>query len=165
MNARLPRIVVSGILGGALVGFLIGAYVVVLTGDHVIRRDDYRHPLPFEQSQSRYRTTVLLAFVVVFAAIGPIIAAASFGSWIRHAVYGAVGGIGLVVAVALIAAAITNQQPFNSNKESHGTCIDIARNYAVPVALIVGPIAGMLIGRWRCCRSSARSPDRAGDAT
>ena len=157
MNARLPRIIVSGILGGVLVGFLIGAYVVVLTGDHVIRRDAYAHPLQYEQSQSRYGTTVLLAFMVVFAAIGPVIAAASFGSWIRHAIYGLVGGVGLVVVVTLIVAAIMNQQPFNMYKGSHRTCIDIARIYAVPVALIIGPVAGILIGRWRCWRSIVRS--------
>jgi hypothetical protein len=105
------------------------------------------HPVPYEHSQSRYASTVLLAFVVVFAAIGPVIAAASFGPWIRHAVYGLVGGVGLVVVVALIGAAITNQQPFNMNKVSHSTWTDIARIYAVPVMLIIGPVSGILIGR------------------
>ncbi len=125
VNNRLPRILASGILGGVLVGFLIGVYVVVLTADHVIRRDDFLHPLQFEQSESRYGRTVLLAFMIVFASIGPFIAAASFGSWIRHAVYGLVGGVGLVVVVTLIAAAISNQQPFNTYKGSQSTCIDI----------------------------------------
>ncbi len=153
MNARLPRIVIVGILGGVLVGFLIGAYIVILSEDHVIRRDDYAHPLLYEQSQLRYASTVMLAFVIVFAAIGPVIAAASFGPWIRHAVYGLVGGIGLVVAIALIGAAITNQQPFNVHKRSLHTWIDVARIYAIPASLILGPVFGILVGRVRYRRS------------
>ena len=154
MNARLPRIVIKGLVGGALVGCLTAAYVIVLTEDHVIRRDDFAYPLPYEQSQSRYRSTILLAFTVPFAAIGPVIAAASFGSWIRHAVYGLVGGLGLVVGVTLVTAVITNQQPFNMHRGAHSTYIDIARNYVVPAALIVGPVIGILIGRSLCCRQT-----------
>lgn len=158
MNSRLSQILVSGIIGGVLVGFLIGAYVVVLTQDHVIHRDDFSNPLPFEQSQSRYGATVLVAFMVVFAAIGPAIAAATFGSWIRHAVYGLVSSVVLVVTVTLIVAKFTDQQPFNLHKGSRSTCIDIARQYAVPVALIVGPVAGMLIGKWLNRKQSLAGP-------
>ena len=99
MNPSLPRVIISGIVGGALVGLLIGAYVVVLTEDHVIRRADYAHPLSYEQAQSRFSSTLLLAFVVIFAAIGPVLASASFGTWIRHAIYGMVAAIGTVVVV------------------------------------------------------------------
>lgn len=153
MNSRSPRVVIGGILGGGLVGFLIGAYVVVLTHDYVIRSDDYAHPLQYEQSQTRFASTVLLAFIIVFASIGPIIAFASFGTWIRHAVYGMVSAIGMVVIVALIAAAITNQQPFNTMKGSQRTCIDIACTYAVPAAIILGPGAGILAARFLGCRT------------
>ena len=157
MRSRLPRILASGILGGILVGFLIGAYAVVLTDDFVILRNDFANPLLYEQSQARYRGTVLLAFIVVFAAIGPFIAAASFGSWIRHAIYGLVGGICLVVTVTLIAAVITNQQPFNHYKGSQSTCIDFARIYAVPVALLLGPPVGILIGKTKLRQAKPHS--------
>lgn len=148
MDSHLPRVVLGGILGGTLVGFLIGAYVVVLTEGHVIRRDDFAGALPYEQSQSRFVFTVVAAFVVVFAAIGPVVASASFGAWIRHAVYGMVSAIGVVVGVTMIAAAITDQQPLNMTKGSPSTYVDFARTYAVPVAIIIGPVAGILIGRF-----------------
>ncbi len=147
MDSRLPRTVFSGILGGALVGFLIGAYVVVLTKDHVLHVDDFSIARRYEQSQSRYVSTVLSAFIATFAAIGPFVASASFGGWIRHAVYGLVSTIGTVVCVTLIAAAITGQQPINMMKGSPSSYIDVARVYAIPVAIIVGPIAGILVGK------------------
>ncbi len=155
MNTRVPRIVIEGIFGGALVGFLIGAYVVVLTRGHVIQRADFVYPLAFEQAQSRYLFTMLFVFVAVFAAVGPVIAAASFGPWIRHAVYGLAGGVTLAVVVALLAASIMDQQPFNMYKGSKSTCIDIARVYAVPVAIIIGPITGILFGTLRRCRAES----------
>jgi predicted small integral membrane protein len=131
MNSRMPRVVLSGILGGTLVGFLIGMYVVVLTESHVIRRDDYAAALFHEQAQLRYVSTVLQAFVVVFAAIGPVVASASFGGWIRHAIYGLVSAIALVVCVTLVAAALTGQQPINMMRESPSTYINFARIYAM----------------------------------
>jgi len=149
-DLTMARIVFKGIVGGALVGAVIGAYAVVLTEDHVVQPDGFARPLFFEQDQARYASTVLVAFIGVFTAIGPFIVAASFGPWIRHAVYGLVGSVGLVVVVALIAAAIMNQQPFNMNKVSHSTCIDIARIYAVPIAIIIGPAVGIQAGTlWR----------------
>lgn len=158
MDSRLPRVVLGGILGGALVGFLIGAYVVILTEDHVIQREDFAVALRYEQSQSRYVSTVLLAFVVTFAGIGPFVASASFGGWIRHAVFGLVSTIGAVVCVTLIAAAITNQQPINMMKGSRSTYIDIARTYGVPVAIILGPVAGILMGRFIGRRNLTSTP-------
>lgn len=147
MDSRLPRAVFSGTLGGTLVGLLIGAYVVVLSVDHVLHRGDFSVPIHYEQSKSRYVSTVLLAFVATFAAIGPFVAFASFGGWIRHAVYGLVVAIGTVVFVTLVAAAITGQQPINMMKGSPSTYIDVAREYAIPVAILVGPIFGILVGR------------------
>ncbi len=150
MNSRLPRVTIGGALGGVLVGFLIGAYVVVLTKDHVIQLDDFVDASRYEQSQSRYVYTVVLAFISTFAVIGPFVVAASFGDWIRHAVYGLVSTIGAVICVTLIAAAISNQQPINMKKSAPSTYIDVARTYAVPVAIIVGPVAGILVGKFIC---------------
>ena len=157
MHSRLSRVVIGGILGGGLVGFLIGAYVVILTADHVIRPDYFANALSYEQSKARFASTVLLAFVVVFAAIGPVVASASFGGWIRHAVYGLVSAVAIVVGVTLIAAAVTNQQPINMTKGARRTYIDVARTYAIPMALIIGPVAGILTGRFLGCRD----PDSA----
>lgn len=152
MKDRVIWILSRGIIGGVLVGFLIGAYVVMLTEHHVIQRDDYVYPIRFEQAESRYGTTVLFAFVVVFAAIGPFVAAASFGPWIRHAVYGLTCGIAVVAGVALVSAIVTDQQPFNMQKGSKSTCIDIARIYTLPVAIVVGPAVGILTGALLCRR-------------
>ena len=152
MKRDLPLLLVKGIICGAFVGLLVGAYVVFQSEDRVIRRDDFTHPVTLEQAQERYSSTVILAFVAVFAAIGPYIAAASFGPWIRHAVFGLTGGVLLVVAGALLAAGITNQQPFNSNKVSKSTCIDVAFIYLLPAAVIVGPVVGLLVGKFRTVR-------------
>jgi len=158
MEPRLRLAVFSGILGGALVGFLIGAYVAVLTKDHVLHRDDFSIALHYEQSQARYVATVLLAFVATFAVIGPFVASASFGGWIRYAVYGLVSSIGIVVCVTLMAAAIKGQQPINMMKVSPSTYIDVARVYAIPGAIIVGPIAGILVGKFIGRRSVNSTP-------
>lgn len=150
MNARPLLILLRGGIGGLLVGILIGAYVALMTVGHVIREDEFQSRLQYELAQERYRATVLLAFMAVFTFIGPFIAAAAFGSWIRHAIYGLVAGLGLVVAVTLITAAITNQQPINRHKGSSSTCIDIARMYAFPAMIVIGPCVGILVGKWLC---------------
>jgi hypothetical protein len=144
MKAHLPQILTRGLIGGALVGLLIGAYVIVLSKDHVIRHEDFSHPLVYEQAESRFISTVILAFTIVFAGIGPFIAAASFGPWIRHAIYGLTGSVFVVVAVTLLAAGINKEQPFNSNKVAKSTCIDLARIYFLPAALVAGPVVGLL---------------------
>lgn len=133
-------------VGGAFVGLLIGLYVVVLAEAIVLRRGDYVNALSFEQAQQRYRFAVSLAFVVVFAAMGPFVAMATFGKWLRHAVYGLMCAIMVVIGVTLIVAAITGQQPFGAVKGAGRVCIDFARNYAVPMAAVVGPWIGVLVG-------------------
>jgi len=100
--------------------------------------------LAFEQAERRFAFTVLIAFTVVFAVIGPFIAAASFGSWIWHSVYGLTASITVVVSVTLFAAWATNQQPFNMHKGSSTWWIDIARVYILPAALVAGPVIGLL---------------------
>ena len=144
---QLPRMLLAGLSGGSLVGLLVGAYLASVSVDYVIRRDDYSHPLIYEQAQRRYVATVALLFLAVFALVGPVFAAASYGPWLRHMVYGFLGGIVTVVALALFCAALTNQQPFNAYKGSHSTCIDIARIYGISVATVIGSVIGILVGR------------------
>jgi len=163
MKPQLPQILLKGIIGGAFAGFLFGAYVAVLYKGHVIQRDDFNSPLAFEQAEQRYVSTTLLAFVSVFAGVGPFIAAGSFGPWVRHAVYGLVASVALVVVATLVAAGIANQQPFNMYKGSKSEWIDLGRVYLVPGALIAGPVAGLLIGpllRRSGTNSSTISPPR-----
>jgi hypothetical protein len=57
-----------------------------------------------------------------------------------------------------MAAAITGQQPINMMKGSPSTYIDVARVYAIPVAIIVGPIAGILVGKYMGRRSVNSTP-------
>ncbi|HUE74833.1 MAG TPA: hypothetical protein VMP01_28455 [Pirellulaceae bacterium] len=137
----------SGVVGGAMIGLLIGVYVLDLTVDYVVQHDDFAHPVAFEEAQARYSRTIVTAFVLAFSVVGPYVAAASFGPWIRHAVLGLVGSIVTVVIVALIAALLTNEQPFNRSKGSESTSIDIARMYGIPAAIVMGPVIAMLVGR------------------
>ncbi len=60
-----------------------------------------------------------------------------------------VAAIGMVVALALVVAAVTDQQPFNMKKDSQRTSIDIARTYGIPAAIIFGSVTGILAGRVR----------------
>jgi len=83
------RCVVSGIIGGLLLGALIGACVVIQTADGVVRRGDFL----CEQTAARYSKTVSLAFAIALGAIGP---------WIRPTVYG------LVAAVAVLCLLTSN---------------------------------------------------------
>lgn len=153
----LPQILAKGILGGALVGFLISAYVVEVSREYVFQQEDFAHALAFEQTEQRYASTVVLALVLVFAGIGPFVAAATFGPWLRHAVYGFVGSFFVVVGMVVVAAALTNQQPFNMHKGSGSTWINIGRLYGVPAALLVGPVVGLLIGKSRRCGTARPS--------
>ena len=146
MLTRIALTVIKGVLGGAAVGLLIGAYAMGLTAGQVLRRDEFSAAILFEEAELRYAKAVILSFVVTFAAIGPYVAAANFGPWIRHAAYGLAASVGLVVGIALLAAAMTNQQPFNRYIGSKSTCIDIARDNGLPLALLLGPPAGILIG-------------------
>lgn len=150
MASRLPRIlltVLKGVFCGALVGFLIGGYVVVQTEEHVVQATDFSHVVFYQEAQSRFESTVLVAFVVVLAAIGPLIAFGSFGPWVRHSVYGLVACVAAVAVLGLLGAIITNQQPFNMYVGAKSTWIGFARTYGLPVAFLVGPVTGVLFGR------------------
>ncbi|MGQ0636059.1 MAG: hypothetical protein ACT4QC_15720 [Planctomycetaceae bacterium] len=126
---------------------MIGAYVVALSRDHVVQRDSFSHPLAFELTQERYAWTVLLAFIAVFAAIGPFVAAASFGPWIRHAVYGAVAGIATVIGAVLGIAHLRDEQQFHSIKGGWGMRSDFALRIGIPLGLLAGSAAGLALGK------------------
>ncbi len=149
MKIHIVGVILKGICVGALSGLVLGFYICVLTSRYVIQRADYSHPLFYENAEGRYNSTVILSFVLVFSVVGPFVASASYGRWMRHAVYGLVGCIGLVVVLALTGAVIKNEQPFHMNKISERTCIDAARLYGIPASFVIGPLAGILIGGYR----------------
>ncbi|MDA0833762.1 MAG: hypothetical protein O2955_01990 [Planctomycetota bacterium] len=147
MKSLLPRTIIKGLVGGILVGFVIGFYVLGLTSYYVIQAADFVHEVSREHADSRYATVILVSFMVVFAAIGPFFATGTYGPWLRHAIYGLVGAITLVTVIGLIGAGMTNEQPFYVNKLSNRKWIDGARFYGITVAVFIGPVAGILIGQ------------------
>ncbi|QDT97558.1 hypothetical protein [Gimesia aquarii] len=147
--------ILKGVCVGAFSGLLLGFYICVLTSQNVIQRADYTHPILYENADGRYNTAVILSFVLVFSVVGPFVASASYGRWMRHAIYGLVGCLAIVVAVALIGAAINNEQPFNMLKVAERSFIDAARVYGIPASFVIGPFAGIMIGRYRNKRREA----------
>jgi len=137
----------KGVIGGAYAGLIFGFFVSALTRDYVIQRGDYKLPLLFEEAQMRFTQVVILSCIVILSLIGPFIAAASFGPWIRHALYGLLGCVALVVGVALFGALVQGEQPLVNLKGAERTWIDRARFYGIPAAFVVGPIVGIVIGR------------------
>jgi hypothetical protein len=158
MKTDLLFTILRGVVVGFLTGLLLGVYVCILSGSHVIRRSDYAFPILYEEAQSRYVSVILTSFSLVLAAVGPVVTAASFGPWIRHAVYGLVGGISLVLIVALVCAACLNQLPFNRSYLAYSTSIDLARMYFVPIAVVVGPICDIIVGRIQYPASNRNAP-------
>lgn len=148
MTTTVLRRILSGVIGGMLVGGLVGIYVTEQTSNYVVQQDDYLAPSLYEQATGRYRHTILLAFVVSFALIGPFVANASFGDWLRPAVYGMVGAFILLILFTNMVSLLSRQPSFNP-KGPQGYHIDAARNYGVPAAVILGPAAGLLLQRWR----------------
>lgn len=157
MKSLLPQTIIRGLVGGILVGFVIGSYILGLTSYYVIQSADFVHEVAREHADSRYATVILVSFMAVFATIGPYFSAGSYGPWLRHATYGLVGAVMLVTIIGLIGAAMTNEQPFYSNKLSNREWIDGARFYGIPVAVLIGPVTGMLIGQ-RISRRSEPLP-------
>lgn len=148
MLLRQTGVILKGIIGGVIIGLFLGLYVTMLTTQYVIPRSEYSHSLLYANAEGRYFTTVVLSFVIIFSVVGPFVASASFGTWMRDAVYGLVGCIALVVGVALVGAAIQSEQPFHIDKSSGRTCIDAARTYGIPLSFVIGPLAGIIIGSW-----------------
>ncbi len=158
---RQSGLLLKGILAGAYIGYVLGYYICDLTSGYVIQNIDYTHSFYFEKAQERFRSMMVLSFVVVFAFIGPFVAAATFGRWMRHAVYGFVTCLVLVVICALVGAAKMNENPFHDRKRGNSkhTCIDAARYYGIPASLLVGPIAGIIIGGYRDKRRGSESTE------
>ena len=119
----------------------------MLTRAHVIQEADYSSPLRHEFDESRYRWALLLSFSAAFAAIGPFIAAGTYGPWLRHAVYGLVVSLAAVVGTGLIVAAATGQIPLRSDTQPTWA-LRLARVYGLPLALLLGPYLGFALGRF-----------------
>ena len=149
-----------GVIGGLFLGSLVGAYIVVQTHETVIQRDAYKTSLLWEQAESTYVKTTVTAFAITFAFVGAFVSNATFGPWLRPAVYGVLYSFIALVVFTVLAAAVTGQQPVNMQKGSSRTIIDVARSYGVFVSIVVGPIAGILWSRWRQMRRS-RTPQTA----
>lgn len=139
--------VLAGITGGVLVGALIGAYFIVRTEDDVVLRADYEasSPITFEMASARYRRAIFTSFVATFAFIGPFVANARFGEWMRPAVYGLVCGMAILCVLTYTVSAFTYQQPFYMTKGAGRGCIDAALRIGIPIAIVVGPICGILV--------------------
>ena len=144
----------SGVIGGLFLGLLVGGYVVVQTHETVIQRDAYKTSLLWEQAETTYVKTTVTAFAITFAFVGALISNATFGSWLRPAVYGILYSFVALIVFTILAAAVTGQQPVNMQKGSSRTIIDVARSYGVFVSIVVGSIAGILGNRWRQARRS-----------
>ncbi|QDU50442.1 hypothetical protein [Gimesia panareensis] len=140
--------ILKGLIGGGFVGLFVGLVVSYLTIGYVVQRSDYIHPVLFEMAESRFRLTLILSFCTIFAVMGPFLVSVSFGPWLRHAVYGLLGGVALVVGIALVGALVEGEQPFINFKGSERTWIDEARGYGLPAAFVFGPFVGILIGRY-----------------
>ena len=133
---KLVETILKGVLGGVFTGFILGFYLTVLTRDYVIEPGHFQTDVLFEQGQVRFTQVVMLGCMGILALVGPFIVAAEFGPWLRHAVYGLVGCLALVVNEPLV---------YNS-KMADTTCIDAARLYGIPAAFVLGPIVGIMIG-------------------
>lgn len=149
-------LILKGMFVGAIVGLFFGAYVVAFSSQYVFQVSDYAIKLDYEKATGRYVSAIILSFVVLFSYVGTFLAFASFGSWMRHALYGLVACIALVVGTALVGARINNERPFRRDYGAEQTCIDAARLCGIPASFIVGPLAGILVGGyWK----KRRGPD------
>lgn len=153
MPNNLPTIILKGVIGGAFSGFVIGAYFVEFSKKYVFRADDFRHVIFQEETEFRYTLAVVSAFVAAFAMIGPYVAAGSYGSWIRHAIYGLVGCVGFVVGLAGFAGffyeLLYRERPFGRSSQSFDMWYGMAHHVGIPLALVIGPWIGIGIGCWR----------------
>lgn len=82
---QVLKLIGKGIVGGSLVGFVVGGYAIEMTYDYACGSVDFEHPLAREIVQQRFRNAMLLTFVATFIVIGPFVAFARYGPWLRHA--------------------------------------------------------------------------------
>jgi hypothetical protein len=70
---------------------------------------------------------------------------------IRGVVYGAVCSLALVVAVAIGAAVLRNEFPYNSYKGASDRSLRVARKVAAPIVVPAGALAGVVLAEvlWR----------------
>lgn len=146
MSVVLRR-VISGVFCGSLIGAVIGVYVFMLTADSVILRDDFDHVVSWEQAADRFRWTLLISFSIVFALVGPFVANARFGTWLRPAVYGLVVSMAILCTATLIASAFTKQQPVYMHKGAGRDYADAALRIGVPLSFVFGPVIGAFAAR------------------
>ena len=152
MSNFILHVLIKGILAGAFVGLVAGVYASHLTLQNVIKKEDYSHPLYYERAQERYTTAMRRSFLVAFAFCGPFVAAASFGEWIRHAVYGVIGCLGFVVTFSLlisIANFAFGDVSVIASIKFPSPPVRFAQQYGVPAAFLLGPIVGIVFGRYR----------------
>lgn len=145
---KLVETILKGVLGGVFTGFILGFYLTVLTRDYVIEPGHFQTDVLFEQGQVRFTQVVMLGCMGILALVGPFIVAAEFGPWMRHAVYGLVGCLTLVVGGALLGSRLRNEPLVYNSKMADTTCIDMARLYGIPAAFVLGPLVGIMIGRY-----------------
>ncbi|MFO0977591.1 MAG: hypothetical protein U0996_14415 [Planctomycetaceae bacterium] len=146
---RIVQRVVSGIVGGACVGVLIGAYFAVRTADQVVLRSDFGTSLPmvYEEATSRYQWAVCMSFAATFAAIGPFLTHARFGNWLRPAVYGLISAMMILCLSTYAVSAFTRKQPYFTHKGAGRECIDAAIRVGIPMVVVFGPVIGILVSR------------------
>lgn len=163
MTAHSAKLLIKGIVGGSLVGFVLGFYAWVTVKDYVLSPVEFEHPRIQEIVEVRFRTAMLCSFVVCFASIGPFIAGAEFGPWIRHAAYGMTTVTLLIALAAIIADRISHPEFASQGKGwSHSIYLDFAHNFAVPIGFFAGTTIGILFGKWKWPeQSSAQSSPSA----
>lgn len=117
----------------------------------MFRADDFRHVIFKRKPSSVTLLAVVSAFVAAFAMIGPYVAAGSYGPWIRHAIYGLVGCVGIVVGLAVFAGffyeLLYGQRPFRSS-QSFDMWYGMAHHIGICL-IVIGPWIGIGIGCWR----------------
>ena len=158
MKNPIFHIVFKGVLVGACVGLVIGVYASQLTLRRVIKKEDYSHPIHYENAQMRYTSAMRGVFVFICGFCGPFIAAASFGEWIRSAVYGTIGCLALfvcfIIVVSLVNSAVSGV-PVLASLKFPSPAVRMAQHYGVPAAFLLGPIIGVTSWRIRGNRQSS----------
>lgn len=149
MRGPFLRQIIAGVFGGAMIGAMFSAYVIMITADSVIARDDFDHVVSWEKAADRYRWALFISFTVAFARVGAFVANARFGTWLRPAVYGMVLSMVVLCSLTLLISAITKQQPVYMHKGAGRYYADAALRIGVPLSFVFGPVIGVLAARFR----------------
>lgn len=65
----------------------------------------------------------------------------------RFTIYGAVGGAIIVVTAFLVAASLRSEWPFVRSYTAPHTCMNLARQFAIPFGGGLGAVAGILLSQ------------------